>query len=132
MTEDTKKAIEIISPLAKELKITIDATDNVLWMNDQAIGISCNSTWATLMEMIGYIFLMEYCKEFRGVNIDWNNETIMRYWTSEEKLKKLGVEPNEKNHMRYYCIIFYREKVFHFCAILCRKCAIQRGKHGQR
>ena len=103
MTEDTKKAIEIISPLAKELKITIDATDNVLWMNDQAIGISCNSTWATLMEMIGSIFWMEYIPEFRPVDIDWNeaNETIMRYWISEEKLQKLGVKnENHKLHLR--------------------------------
>ena len=93
MTEDTKKAVEIISPLAKELGIKVEATDNILWMNDQAIGISWNSTWATLMEMIGYIFWMEYVTEFRDVYLSNNTcEDIMRYWFSKEKLQKLGVE----------------------------------------
>lgn len=68
MTEDTAKAIEIIEPIAKELHIDVSATGRFIYMNGQRIGIECNSTYATLMEMIGYIFLMEYPK-YHGVKI---------------------------------------------------------------
>lgn len=92
MTEDTRRAIEIISPLANELNISIKATESLLFMNGQAIGISCNSTYATLMEIIGWIFLGKYCHDFRAVDIDWNEaqETIMRYWVTNDVLKKIG------------------------------------------
>ena len=60
MTKDTKQAIEIIKPLADELNITIKADDEYLYMNSQPIRIECNSTYATLMEAIGYIFLQFY------------------------------------------------------------------------
>lgn len=91
MTEDTKRAIEIITPPAKELEIEITATDHVLRIGGQAIGISANSTWATLMEMIGWIFLAKYNKDFRRVSIDQTelDETIRRYWINDELLEKL-------------------------------------------
>ena len=94
MTEETKRAIEIITPLAAELDIEIKATDHVLQMNGQKIGISANSTWATLMEMIGYIFLEEYDRSFRKVDIDFQelNETIRRYWISEDLAEKIFTE----------------------------------------
>ena len=60
MTEDTKRALEIIKPLADELNISVDADRSLLYMNGQAIGIGCNSTLATVMEALGYIFLEKY------------------------------------------------------------------------
>ena len=93
MTEDTKRALEIIRPVAEELNIKVEANGKILKMDGQAIGIACNSTWATLMEMIGWIFLERYCRDFREVDIDWNelNETIKRYWIRPEVLRSLGV-----------------------------------------
>lgn len=93
MTEDTKRAIEIIQPIADELDIKVTATDRILRMDGQAIGISCNSTYATLMEMIGWIFLDKYVNEFRRVGLDRDaEEDIARYWINEEALRKVGIE----------------------------------------
>ena len=94
MTEDTREAIEIILPLAEKLGISVRANKTTLKMDNQAIGIGCNSTWATLMEMIGWIFYRKYCKEFRPVDIDYQEvkDTIMRYWVNDDLLKKLGEE----------------------------------------
>lgn len=93
MTEDTKRALEIMQPVAEELNIKVEANGKILKMDGQAIGIACNSTWATLMEMIGWIFLERYCRGFREIDIDRNelNETIKRYWISPEVLRSLGV-----------------------------------------
>ena len=91
MTEDTKRALEIIQPIAEILNFKVSATDNLLFMNDQAIGISCNSTYATLFEMIGWIFWEKWL-DHRPLRDDESlEETIKRYWVSKEKLKKLGV-----------------------------------------
>jgi len=97
MTADTKRAIEAISPLTELLNINVKADDRILFMNDQAIGIGCNSTWATLMEMIGYIFWKYYCGQFRPVDIDFMEmkETIMRYWVEDDLLRKLRGEEVE-------------------------------------
>lgn len=93
MTEDTKRALEIMWPIAEELNIKVEANDKILKMDGQAIGIACNSTWATMMEMIGWIFIERYCRDFREIDIDWNelNETIKRYWINPEILRSLGV-----------------------------------------
>ena len=97
MTEDTKRAIEIIKPLADELGIKVEATDKLLFMDGQAIGISANSTFATLMEMAGWIFSQKYMKDFRKVGIDWmeQNDTIKRYWINKDTFQKLGLEAPE-------------------------------------
>lgn len=60
MTEDTKRAIEAIDPIAKELKIKVTADDSFLYCNGQAIGIGCNSAYATIKEFIGYVFATVY------------------------------------------------------------------------
>lgn len=85
MTEDTKRALEIIKPLADELHINLEANENVLYMNKQGIGIACNSTYATLMEMVGYIFLKVYVQEFRGYYDDLGDvpEFVKRYWAKK-------------------------------------------------
>lgn len=56
MTEDTKRAIEAIEPIAKELHIKVTADDSFLYCNGQAIGIGCNSAYATVTEFIEYAF----------------------------------------------------------------------------
>lgn len=85
MTEDTKKALEIIKPLADELRINLEANDHMLYMDGQGIGIACNSTYATLMEMVGYIFLKEYVNEFRGYHDDLGDvpDFVKRYWAKK-------------------------------------------------
>ena len=89
VTEDTKKAIEILNPIAKELNISIEADDNCLFMDDTAIGIACNSTYATLMEAIGWIFMTQYPK-FRKIEIPRDMEkNITRYCVRRSVLKKL-------------------------------------------
>lgn len=89
MTEDTKRALEIIEPLAKELRIEISADNSLLFCNGQPIGIGCNSTWATLMEFIGYAFLMVWAKDksvpVRGAVL----ERIKRYWLSKDQYAKI-------------------------------------------
>ena len=94
MTGDTRRALNIIRPLTDELGITISATDSILSIGDDKIGIACNSTWATLMEMVGWIFWEEYVHRFRRVDIDPEevNASILRYRVKPEMLKKMGVE----------------------------------------
>lgn len=91
MTDDTKRALEILKPIADELRIEMKATDKLLIMNGQAIGIACNSTHATLLEAIGWIFAERYMKDFRDVYIepDELNDTVKRYWVSKEVLQKI-------------------------------------------
>ena len=91
MTEDTAKAIEIIQPIAKELGIHVTATKRFVYMNGHRIGVECNSTYATLMEMIGYIFLIEYPR-FRQVKIKRKlADAITRFW-----YPKVEEEENEE------------------------------------
>lgn len=91
MTEDTKRALEILAPIADELRIEMKATDKLLIMNGQAIGIACNSTHATLLEAIGWIFVEHYMKRFRPVDIepDELSDTVKRFWVSKEVLQKI-------------------------------------------
>ncbi len=92
MTEDTKKALEIIQPLAGILGIDVEADKRFLYMDGQAIGISCNSTHATVMEMIGWIFAERYLKGFRLIKIpdEEMEDGIKRYWISKEKMEKIS------------------------------------------
>ena len=89
MTPDTKRAINAIKPLCDALRIEIEADNKRLYMDGQAIGISSNSTWATLMEAIGYIFLECYEREFRKGTIDQRRikDNIKRYWLTEDQVK---------------------------------------------
>lgn len=93
MTNDTKRALEIIKPMADELNIKVNADDRLLYCNGQAIGIGCNSTYATIMEFIGYVLVKEYSK-WRRLNTRLFDDA-RRYWVSEEMLKKLQGEEQE-------------------------------------
>ena len=89
MTEDTKRALAIIEPMAKELGITVKADESILYMNGQPIGIGCNSTLATTMEALGYMFLEKYPK-WRCTDISEElKEDITRYWISAAALRKI-------------------------------------------
>lgn len=91
MTEDTRRALEIIKPLADELQLSVKANDKFLYVEDIIIGISCNSTWATIMEFIGYVILTKYSEKFRRLDLKpQTRENIKRYWFTREQLEKMG------------------------------------------
>ncbi len=69
MTEDTRRALEIIRPLAEELGYKVDADTQYLTIGPVQIGIGCNSTYATIMEALGTLFLLEY-PSFRRFRLD--------------------------------------------------------------
>lgn len=90
MTEDTKRAIEIMKPICGLLGIDLSADGGMLYIGDQAIGIACNSTYATCMEAIGYLFMEEWPKFRRGSVPDACLKLeITRYWISKAAFKKL-------------------------------------------
>ena len=60
MTKDTARALEAIRPLADELGVRIDADMCNLYIENTTIGIYANSTYATVMEALGYIFITQY------------------------------------------------------------------------
>lgn len=99
MTNDTKRALELIEPMAKELNIEVKADDKMLYCNGQAIGIACNSTYATINEFLGYAFLNMCKREYRfREGIEKANElrgVIKRYWISKAVLDKLNGLPSE-------------------------------------
>lgn len=100
MTEDTKRAIEILKPICELLSIRLAADDSLLYLKDQAIGIRCNSTYATVMEAIGYIFLTEFPRFRYGAVPDSQLiEDVKRYWIGKAALNKLiraGVVGHDK------------------------------------
>lgn len=99
MTNDTKRALELIEPMAKELNIEVKADDKLLYCNGQAIGIACNSTYATINEFLGYAFLRMCQREYRfreGIEeAKTLRGTIKRYWVSDALLAKLRGTPEE-------------------------------------
>ena len=102
MTEDTKQAIEAIEPIAKELNIKVTADDSFLYCNGQAIGIGCNSAYATIKEFIGYVFATVYKHDV----FDMHGEAlpakvlnrVRKYWFTKSQLEKFRMETktNEK------------------------------------
>ena len=85
MTEDTKKALEIIKPIAELYGIWIDADNKYLYANSKMIGISCNSTWATVNEFVGFLAL-EYDSRFRELNLtEEQKNRIQRFWKRKEE-----------------------------------------------
>lgn len=102
MTEDTKRAIEAIEPIAKELNIKVTADDSFLYCNGQAIGIGCNSAYATIKEFIGYVFATVYKHDV----FDMHGEAlpakvlnrVREYWFTKSQLEKFRMETktNEK------------------------------------
>ena len=96
MTDDTKRAVEILRPVMDLLQIQMTATDKVLILKNDAIGISCNSTWATVMEAIGWLFFRVYAKDFRTTVLKsmdcFFREDIQRYWMNINDLKQFGLD----------------------------------------
>lgn len=102
MTEDTKRAIEAIEPIAKELNIKVTADGSFLYCNGQAIGIGCNSAYATIKEFIGYVFATVYKHDV----FDMLGEAlpakvlnrVRKYWLTKSQLEKFRMETktNEK------------------------------------
>ena len=91
MTDDTKRALEVIAPLAKELHIQVDADNSFLYCNGQAIGIGCNSAYATIKEFIGYVFATVYKHDvfdLHGEKIPANvMKRVKSYWFTDDQLK---------------------------------------------
>ena len=84
MTDDTRRALEIIKPFADEFCYEVTADKDKLYIKrynyDAEIGISCNSTWATVMEFLGYLFMTQYTERFRPINLTKKQkDAIMRY-----------------------------------------------------
>ena len=95
MTEDTRRALEIIKPIADFLHIEVSADWKLLYVNELAIGIACNSTYATVMEFIGFLLVSEYTR-FRDIHIDkYDIDNIERYWICGELLQKMKDGDNE-------------------------------------
>ena len=90
MTKDTERAIEIIAPICGELGITVDADKDFLYCNGQAIGIGCNSTYATLNEFIGYL-MVDLCNRecYRYKLPKELEKSIKRYWFTDEQIKRM-------------------------------------------
>ena len=95
MTEDTKKAMEIIKPLADELNITVKADNRILYIDEMGIGIVQNSTWATIWEFVGYL-MVRYDRKFRDIRLRQDQlDSIMRYWLTSDQLRKIQIEDEE-------------------------------------
>ena len=87
MTEDTKRALEIIEPIANAMKVQVSADKSFLYCNGQAIGIECNSTYATINEFIGYLFLKVWTKDKCFKIPPAVTERVQRYWFSPEQVE---------------------------------------------
>lgn len=87
VTEDTKRALEIIKPMADELNIRVRADGHYLFCNGQAIGIACNSTYATVMEFIGYLIFV-WSKDKCEAVPRAMSQRIKRYWYSDEQVEQ--------------------------------------------
>lgn len=97
MTKDTERAMAIIKPFCEELKIEVSADDKFLHLNETYIGISGNSTYATLLEFTGWLFLNEYCERFRGISVnEAGRKRIGRYYFTDEQLEALGMFDREE------------------------------------
>lgn len=87
MTDDTKKALEIIQPIADLLDIKVSANENYLYADHVRIGITFNSTRATVMEFIGFLFMAKY-HSWRQLDVPQEMaEDIERYWSLNEEGK---------------------------------------------
>ncbi|MBR6982112.1 MAG: hypothetical protein IKH75_01040 [Ruminococcus sp.] len=90
MTEDTRRALEAIAPIAKELNISIRADRHFLYCNGQAIGIGCNSTYATINEFLAYCMVWLSRREYRFRNIPEGFESALkRYWHTDEQVAQI-------------------------------------------
>lgn len=100
-TTDTREALKAIRPLAKELRIDVEADGHFLYCDGQPIGIACNSTYATIKEFIGYVILRSIDRdilEHRKCGLTGaQKDAIRMYWTSQEQAAKI-----RKHYAEYY------------------------------
>lgn len=93
-TEDTKRALAVIKPLADQIGISVSADDWLLYCNGQAIGIDCNSTYATIKEFIGYaVWFLDKTDTTYRLNIPSAvKKRIQRYWLSPEVISYIRMK----------------------------------------
>ena len=86
MTEDTARALEVIRPLADELGVKIDADKSHLYIENTMIGIYANSTYATVMEALGYIFITQYpaFRRMKRETLDDLRDTVNWCWFKKD------------------------------------------------
>lgn len=99
MTKDTERALAAITPLAEALNIKVKADDKKLYCNNQAIGIACNSTMATIDEFIGYLIVNEWLKNRKyqlnkGQTKSDLEQAVKRYWITQKESFGEEVEVN--------------------------------------
>jgi hypothetical protein len=86
ITPDIEQAVKILLPICQELGYQIYADGSVMTIDGQKIGVGCNSTYATVMEGIGYIFYRGYAEGFRPHPISKaSEEAIKRYWVKKRQ-----------------------------------------------
>ena len=86
ITPDIERAVELLKPICEECGYTIYADGSVMTIDGQKIGVSCNSTYATLMEGLGFLFLRGYAEGFRHHSISQSSqEAITRYWLPKKQ-----------------------------------------------
>lgn len=97
MTEDTRKALEIIRPIANMVGVEVKADDNLLYINnDGGIGIAFNSTKATVLEFVGWLIIY-YDSHFRDLELsDKQLDTIKQFWYSQSEIERRR-DGEEKN-----------------------------------
>ena len=91
-TPDTTAAIKAIMPMADALGITVSVSNdgNKLICDYNIICIGGNSTFATIMEFVGYVFIRywmrNYSIRFRYKRTEEDvGHAIYRYWLTEDK-----------------------------------------------
>lgn len=85
ITPDIERAVKILLPICEELGYQIYSDGSVMTIGGHKIGVSCNSTYATVMEGLGTLFLLEYVNQFRTHEIsDETEEAIKRYWLKKK------------------------------------------------
>ena len=89
MTKDTERALEIIAPIAKELGVEVTADDNLLYINnDGGIGITFNSTRATVLEFVGWL-IVYYDGVWRDLKLTDEQQQIIRsFWYSQAEIER--------------------------------------------
>ena len=86
ITPDIERAVKILLPICEELGYQIYSDGSVMTIGGQKIGVSCNSTYATVMEGLGFLFLRGYAEGFRHHFISQaSQEAIKRYWIKERQ-----------------------------------------------
>lgn len=86
ITPDIEKAVKILLPICEELGYQIHADGSVMTIGGQKIGVRFNSTYATVMEGLGFLFLREYRNRFRQHMLSGDTmEAIKRYWIKEKQ-----------------------------------------------